>query len=181
MKNKIWASLYFKIGIFYIQRVVLILRYRKQVMNLISTNKSVLIALNKRALLNIIYMQNLLSESFNEILKHYDLSLEQFNVLKILEHQKGKPINMCDIQERMISKTSNTTRLVDKLLLKGYVKREVCSQNRRKIDVFITQSGLEILKDLNPKIDFYEEKLSHKLSSTEFENLNFLLEKYRIA
>lgn len=137
------------------------------------------LSLNKRTLLNIMYTQNVLAENFSEILKRYDLSSEQFNVLKILQYQKGKPTNMCEIQERMISKTSNTTRLVDKLLLKGYVKREVCSNNRRKIDVFITKSGLEILKDLKPKMRVYEEKLSNNLTSGEFENLNLLLEKYR--
>lgn len=148
-------------------------------MNTIATNESVLMAVNKRTLLNIMYTQNLLSESLGEILKSYDLSLEQFNVLTILHDQNGKATNMCDIQQRMISKTSNTTRLVDKLLLKGCVTREVCSKNRRKIDVFITRSGIEIMKDLKPKILVYEEKLSNKLTLREFENLNFLLGKYR--
>lgn len=138
-------------------------------------------SLSKRTLTNILHTQNVLAENFNEILKRFDLSSEQFNVLKILENQKGKPTNMCEIQERMISKTSNTTRLVDKLLLKGYVTREVCSKNRRKVDVFITKSGMEILRDLKPGMDVYEEKLSHKLTLKEFENLNFLLEKYRTA
>lgn len=133
-------------------------------MNTIATNESVLIALNKRTLLNIVYTQNLLSERFGEILKRYDLSSEQYNVLAILEDQNGKATNMCDIQEKMISKTSNTTRLVDKLLLKGYVTREVCSKNRRKIDIFITKSGLETMKSLKPKIEIFEEKLSHKLT-----------------
>lgn len=148
-------------------------------MNTIATNESVLMAVNKRTLLNIMYTQNLLSESLGEILKSYDLSLEQFNVLTILHDQNGKATNMCDIQQRMISKTSNTTRLVDKLLLKGCVTREVCSKNRRKIDVFITRSGIEIMKDLKPKILVYEEKLSNKLTLREFENFNFLLGKYR--
>lgn len=150
-------------------------------MNTIATNESVLIALNKRTLLNILHTQNLLSEGFGEILKQYHLSSEQYNVMAILQDQNGKATNMCDIQEKMISKTSNTTRLVDKLLLKGFVTREVCSKNRRKIDVFITKSGLEIMKDLKPKMEILEEKLSHKLTVREFQNLNFLLEKYHIA
>lgn len=150
-------------------------------MNTVTTNESVLIALNKKTLLNILHTQNLLSESFGEILKQYHLSPEQYNVMAILQDQNGKATNMCDIQEKMISKTSNTTRLVDKLLLKGFVTREVCSKNRRKIDVFITKSGLEIMKDLKPKIEIFEEKLSHKLTVREFQNLNFLLEKYHIA
>ena len=85
------------------------------------------IAIEKKTLLNIMYSQNVISEKFNEVLKPFDLSAEQFNVLRILRGQNGKAVNMCMIQERMIAKTSNTTRLVDKLLLKEFVTREICS------------------------------------------------------
>ncbi len=74
------------------------------------------LSVEKKTMLNIMYTQNLLAESFNEVLKPFDLSPEQFNVLRILRGQKGNPANMGMIQERMIAKTSNTTRLVDKLL-----------------------------------------------------------------
>jgi len=137
------------------------------------------LSLNKKTLLNIIYTQNLLAENFSEILKKYDLSQEQYHVLDVLKSKNGEPANMFEIQEQMISKASNTTRLVDKLLLKGYIKREVCSKNRRKIDVFITGSGLKVLTDLKPMINIFEEKLSQNLSFKELEDLNFLLEKYR--
>ena len=137
------------------------------------------LSLNKKTLLNIIYTQNLLAENFSEILKKYDLSQEQYHVLDVLKSKNGEPANMFEIQEQMISKASNTTRLVDKLLLKGYIKREVCSKNRRKIDVFITESGLTVLTDLKPVINIFEEKLSQNLSFKELEDLNFLLEKYR--
>ncbi|WP_264537436.1 MarR family winged helix-turn-helix transcriptional regulator [Flavobacterium sp. N1736] len=145
--------------------------------NVIKT--ATVLSLNKKALLNIIYTHHLLTENFNEILKKYDLSPEQYNVLNILRSKNGKPLNMFEIQEQMISKASNTTRLVDKLLLKGYITREVCSKNRRKIDVFITKSGVEVLTDLKPVIHIYEQKLSQNLTFEELENLNFLLEKYR--
>ena len=137
------------------------------------------LSLNKKTLLNIIYTQNLLAENFSEILKKYDLSQEQYHVLDVLKSKNGEPANMFEIQEQMISKASNTTRLVDKLLLKGYIKREVCSKNRRKIDVFITESGLTVLTDVKPMINIFEEKLSQNLSFKELEDLNFLLEKYR--
>jgi len=137
------------------------------------------LSLNKKTLLNIIYTQNLLAENFSEILKKYDLSQEQYHVLDVLKSKNGEPANMFEIKEQMISKASNTTRLVDKLLLKGYIKREVCSKNRRKIDVFITESGLTVLTDVKPMINIFEEKLSQNLSFKELEDLNFLLEKYR--
>jgi len=137
------------------------------------------LSLKKKIFLNIMYAQNILAESFNEVLKQYDLSSEQFHVLRILQDQKGKPANMCVIQEKMIAKTSNTTRLVDKLLLKGLVTREVCSENRRKIEVSITGKGLELLKDVKPVLETYEEMLAINLTQNELEELNFLLEKYR--
>ncbi len=134
---------------------------------------------SKTVLLNIIYTQNLINESFLEILKPYDLSSEQFNVLRILRGQKGNPANMCLIQERMLAKTSNTTRLVDKLLLKNFVTRNVCPINRRKIEVLITQKGMEVLADLDPKVIEHEKAFSNNLSPEEIEQLNTLLEKYR--
>ena len=73
---------------------------------------------SKKIILNVLYTQNVITENFNEILKPHEISGEQYNVLRILRGQKGNPANMCVIQERMLAKTSNTTRLVDKLLLK---------------------------------------------------------------
>ena len=134
---------------------------------------------SKKIILNIIYTQNVVADKFNEIIKPYDLSSEQYNVLRILRGQKGRPANMCIIQERMLSKNSNTTRLIDKLLLKELVTREVCPENRRKIEVLITNKGLELLKILDPKVLEYENQFADNLSITEKAQLNTLLEKYR--
>ena len=134
---------------------------------------------SKKIILNVLYTQNVITESFNEILKPYEISGEQYNVLRILRGQKGNPANMCVIQERMLAKTSNTTRLVDKLLLKELVTREVCPENRRKIEVLITQKGLDILKELDPKVTEHEESFSKNLNFDEIVLLNQLLEKYR--
>ncbi|MCW4468858.1 MarR family transcriptional regulator [Flavobacterium sp. MFBS3-15] len=134
---------------------------------------------SKRTILNIMYTQNVLSETFNEVLKPHDLSTEQFNVLRILRGQKGKPANMGLIQERMISKTSNTTRLVDKLLLKGLVTREVCPENRRKMDITITEKGIKVLAQLDPEVDNHEQAYANNLTEDELQTFNLLLEKYR--
>ncbi|WP_330442126.1 MarR family winged helix-turn-helix transcriptional regulator [Flavobacterium sp. C4GT6] len=138
-------------------------------------------SLSKKIILNIMYTQNVVGENFSEATKAYDLSSEQYNVLRILRGQKGKPANMCVIQERMIAKTSNTTRLVDKLLLKELVTRQVCPDNRRKMEVAITQKGLDLLKELDPIIDSHEERFAKNLTPEEQETLNKLLEKYRNA
>jgi len=135
--------------------------------------------ISKKIILNILFTQNVINDKFNEIVKPYDLSSEQYNVLRILRGQKGNPANMCMLQERMLAKTSNTTRLVDKLLLKNLVTREVCPTNRRKIEVSITHQGLEILKALDSKIVEHEQSFSKNLNPEEQELLNELLEKYR--
>lgn len=141
--------------------------------------KSKAMSITKKVVLNIMYTQNVIGENFNEVMKEYDLSPEQYNVLRILRGQKGKPANMCVIQERMIAKTSNTTRLVDKLLLKGLVTREICEENRRKMEILITEKGLDLLKELDPLVEGHEEKFAKNLTPAELEQLNDLLEKYR--
>lgn len=134
---------------------------------------------SKKIILNIIYTQNVITDKFNEIIKPYDLSSEQYNVLRILRGQKGSPANMSIIQERMLSKNSNTTRLIDKLLLKELVTRAVCPNNRRKIEILITNKGLELLKILDPKVAENENQFAENLSNDEKIKLNALLEKYR--
>ncbi|WP_310379862.1 MarR family transcriptional regulator [Flavobacterium sp.] len=135
--------------------------------------------LSKKVMLNLIFAHNVVKDKFNEIRFPYDLSGEQYNVLRILRGQKGKPVNMSEIQERMIAKSSNTTRLIDKLLLKDLVTRNVCPENRRKIEIIITQKGLNILNELDPKVIENEEFFSKNLNKQELEQLNSLLEKYR--
>lgn len=137
------------------------------------------LALPKKTVLNLLYTQTIISDKFSEVLKPFDLSGEQFNVLRILRGQKGKPANMFLIQERMLAKTSNTTRLVDKLLLKEFVTREVCPVNRRKMEVMITPKGLELLSELDPKIEAHEHFFTSKMTPKELEQLNNLLEKIR--
>ena len=113
------------------------------------------------------------------VLKPYEISLEQFNVLRILRGKNGEPSNLKDIQDRMISKMSNTTRLVDKLILKNYVERFICEKNRRKVDIYITKEGLKLLDILDPIIDKKEKELTSNLNTDELETLNLLLTKMR--
>ncbi len=145
--------------------------------NIIKAQKP--LSLQKKTLLNLTITNQILTETFSEILKPYDLSNEQFNVLRILRGQENQILNMQSIQERMLAKTSNTTRLVDKLLLKDFVTRNVCSSNRRKIEIKLTGKGFDILDKLDPKIELYDATLSLKLNITELQQLNILLDKLR--
>lgn len=133
----------------------------------------------KKVILNIMYTQNVISDKFNEILKPFDLSGEQYNVLRILRGQKGCPVNMFVIQDRMIAKNSNTTRLIDKLLIKDLVTRKVCPENRRKIEVLITQKGMNLLETLDPKVISHEQLFAKNITTEEIQILNSLLEKFR--
>jgi DNA-binding MarR family transcriptional regulator len=133
----------------------------------------------KKVTLNLKFTHNFIEDKFNTILKPYDISSEQYNVLRILRGQKGNPLNMQDIQERMVTKNSNTTRLIDKLLLKGMVLRKTCPENRRKIEIKITDKGLNILTKLDPEIDENDTVFIRNLTKKELETLNDLLEKIR--
>lgn len=133
----------------------------------------------KETMINLIMSSQLVHDSHNKILKEFNLSQQQFNVLRILRGQKGKPANLKCIQERMVTKMSNTTRLIDKLIEKAFVKRYICSKNRREIEVFITDEGLHILEKVSPIIDHKEELLTQNLTHQELEELNKLLNKIR--
>ena len=110
-------------------------------------------------------------------LKPYGISLQQFNVLRILRGRKGNPANLQTVQKRMIHKMSNTTRLVDKLIEKKLVNRKICENNRRKIEIFITKKGLEILKQLDTKIQETEAEILKPLSLREQKTLRALINK----
>lgn len=153
------------------------LLYVKDITNILKTKSD--LSLQKKTVLNIAYSSICFKDGILMVLKPFDISIEQFNVLRILRGKHGNATNLQDIQDRMISKMSNTTRLVDKLILKGYVKRFVCKDNRRKVDIFITDEGLELLNRLDPIIDNKEHELTKNLDSSELETLNHLLTKLR--
>jgi len=135
--------------------------------------------LAKQTAINFFVTNNIFMEKYTSFFKQYDISLQQFNVLRILKGQKGKPANLATIQERMVHKNSNTTRLIDKLISKGLVERTICSENRRKVEIIITQNGLQLIDIINPKLDNLEENIMQPLSTVEAETLNILLEKLR--
>ena len=149
----------------------------KELENIIKTN--VQLPLSKKTVLNIAYSSIWMKDEIISVLKHYDISIEQFNVLRILRGKKGEPTNLQDIQERMINKMSNTTRLVDKLILKGLVERFTCEKNRRKVDIFITDQGLKLLTEIDPVVEEVEAQITSNLSTQELETLNTLLTKLR--
>jgi len=139
------------------------------------------IAEPKKALINIIFTANYINDEIASVLKPFDISIQQFNVLRILRGQKGKPANLSTIQERMVSKMSNTTRLVDKLINKQLVERTICEHNRRKVDIVITDYGKSFLTTVNQAVDEKENELTTKLEQQELKYINQKLDKIREA
>ena len=134
---------------------------------------------SRKLVLNLIVTANYISERLAETLKPFEISNQQFNVLRILRGQKGKPANLSTIQERMVSKMSNTTRLVDKLVDKNYCERIVCPSNRRKVEIRITKEGLILLEKIDPIIDQVENDFARKINEKEILSLNTNLNELR--
>ena len=117
-----------------------------------------------------------MSDEISCALHPYGLSIQQFNVLRILRGCKEKPASLQYITSRMIHKTSNTTRIVDRLLEKKLVNRKSCAENRRMVEINITQVGLKLLTTIDPVIDKKENEVASRLSKKE---LTTLLDNYK--
>lgn len=131
-----------------------------------------------KAVINVIYTNNWLQSLQVEIFKPFDLTLQQYNVLRILRGQYPNPITVIAIIERMLDKMSNASRLVDKLLVKDLVIRRLCPHDRRAVDVIITEKGMKLLEELDELQHQWEDKL-HGLTESEALQLSELLDKMR--
>ncbi len=136
------------------------------------------IPIESRTIIHFKLVGNKIDETISNALKPFDISTQQFNVLRILRGQKNRPANLSTLNERMVTKMSNTTRLVDKLLLKGYADRITCQTNRRKVEISITKKGAEVLKEMDIAVDRAEKLVLKHLTVQEMEGLNFLLDKF---
>jgi DNA-binding MarR family transcriptional regulator len=136
------------------------------------------IPLKSRTLIHLMLVNNKVNETISTALKPFGVSLQQFNVLRILRGQGSTPANLTTLDERMVSKMSNTTRLVDKLLIKGFVDRSVCAENRRKIEITITAKGLKVLGDMDIVMQKTEAELVEELTEQELQTFNSLLDKF---
>lgn len=134
--------------------------------------------IQSKSIVHFILVGNKISSTLDLALKPLGVSLQQFNVLRILRGQKGVPANLSTINERMITKMSNTTRLIDKLIIKGYAKRITCESNRRKIEITITKKGEEELNKMDVTIDNTQQSLLQNLNTKDLTLLNTLLDKF---
>lgn len=133
----------------------------------------------QKASLNLMFTGEWMMSRVDSLLKPYDISSQQFNVLRILRGQQGKPLNLFTIQERMLNRMSNATRLVEKLRLKGLVTRELCEHNRRKVEIAITNKGMDLLDSLDPILQQLEKDTFKNLSEEEAQQLSDTLDRIR--
>ncbi|MDX5482305.1 MAG: MarR family transcriptional regulator [Hymenobacteraceae bacterium] len=132
----------------------------------------------RRLLVNLLFTNNWLNQQLMPFFKEFDLTLQQHNVLGIVRGQHPKPVCFGDIQSRMVDRNSNVTRLIDKLIEKGYVTRDICAANRRMIEVRITEKGLQVLDQVDTKFPELFGRF-HNLSQEEAVLASNLLDKLR--
>jgi DNA-binding MarR family transcriptional regulator len=127
---------------------------------------------------NLMYTGSWLNVKNHDHLKPFGITIQQYNILRILRGQHPNPTTVTLLIERMLDKMSNVSRLVEKLRIKGLVNRRECEKDRRAVDVLITDKGLALLKEIEKHEEAWEESF-HTLSPQEAQQLNDLLDKLR--
>jgi DNA-binding MarR family transcriptional regulator len=130
-----------------------------------------------KTVVNLIYTYNWITEKTKQFFEKGDITSQQYNILRILRGA-GKPLSTLQIRQRMLDKMSDTSRIVDRLVKKELVQKVICKTDRRLVDVTITDTGLQLLDQL----DSYNEQMDAmlgSLSEEEAKMLNHLLDKIR--
>ena len=131
----------------------------------------------QKGVINLIYTYNWIREKLQGIFDKEDLTPQQFNILRILRGSQV-PLSTLKIRERMLDRMSDTSRIVDRLLLKGLVKKVINKTDKRLVDVTISPKGKKVLENMD-KFENDIESLAKGLSVTEMKTLNMLLDKIR--
>jgi DNA-binding MarR family transcriptional regulator len=132
---------------------------------------------HEKGLVNLIFTYNWITEKLKSFFEKADLTMQQFNILRILRGS-DKPLSTLEIRERMLDKMSDTSRMVDRLLLKGLAKKTTCKTDKRLVDVVITDKGKKVLEKLDKHQDELDGLLGN-LSDAEAKTFNKLLDKIR--
>ena len=133
-----------------------------------------------RAVVNIRYTSNWMSTTQNNFMSQFSLTMPQFNILRILRGAKGS-ITVNTVKQRMVEKSPNTTRLMDKLIDKNLIERERCKNDRRVVFVNISGKGLKLLAQIDEALQKSSEEIlvMNNLTDDEAHKLSELLDKLR--
>jgi DNA-binding MarR family transcriptional regulator len=131
-----------------------------------------------KMVVNLLFTGSWIGLKNSQLLKPYGLTIQQYNILRILRGQHPKPATVNLLIERMLDKTSNASRIVDKLVNKKLATRKTCPEDRRSVDVLITEKGIELLEKIETVEDEFKDNFKN-LSEIEMKTLNNLLDKLR--
>lgn len=129
-----------------------------------------------KSLISILYAANLINSSYDEIFKKYDLTIQQYNVLRILRGQHPNPSTINLIRERMLDRMSDASRIVERLRKAGLVERIQSEKDRRAVDVLISKKGLSLLAQID-KMENLFDKPAELLDENDARQLSILLGK----
>jgi DNA-binding MarR family transcriptional regulator len=132
----------------------------------------------QKAIINLIYTFNWVNEKINRRFEPFDITQQQFNILRILRGA-GQPLSTLQIRQRMLDKMSDTSRIVDRLVKKGMVKKSICREDRRLVDVLLTDKGKKLLQSMDGMNEEMDSVFKY-LSNDEAKLLNVLLDKIRM-
>lgn len=132
-----------------------------------------------KMLVNLIFTGNWLRDEQIKILRPFDILPQHYNVLRIIRGRRPKTISPGEIKEVLIDKANDLTRLLDKLEKKGYINRLLCPSNRRKMDISITEKGLQLLKDIQIPMESFTKCIQERLNDTQATKLSNLLDLLR--
>ncbi len=127
-----------------------------------------------------IFTGNFIVQRQQAFMKPFGITMQQFNVLRILEGQKGQAISVLSITERMLDKMSNASRLVDKLFAKKLVSRIQCEKDRRAVDVYILPAGSALINQIEVHLDEFRKQIS-QLGEENLKQLNESLDQFRAS
>ena len=132
-----------------------------------------------KAVVNILYTSNWMSYSQLQFMKKYSITPQQYNILRILRGQYPAAATVNLLIDRMLDKMSNASRLVEKLKTKELVERKISQEDKRKVEVVITQKGLDLLERMEIEINTEEDGYKSSITEEEAKELNRLLDKLR--
>jgi DNA-binding MarR family transcriptional regulator len=132
----------------------------------------------QKAAVNLLYTYGWITERTRELFASEDITPQQFNILRILRGSHPQPLSTLQIRERMLDKMSDTSRIVDRLITKGLVKKGTCKSDRRLVDVMITDKGKKMLERLDERQDELDNIMGN-LTEKEAATLSELLDKIR--
>lgn len=135
-------------------------------------------SLEEKTLVNILFTYNFFQSAFENILKPFDITSQQYNILRILKGQYPNSITLNEIKNRMLDRNSDVSRIVERMRKKNLLTRKINPKNRRAVEIVITSKGIELLKNIEPHLKKYHQNIQH-LSEQELQTLNNLLDKLR--